>query len=185
MVAGFSYIVMTSGAMLSIEPTMGIFPGGSFCYKIDHRDYAASMGMGRQVMMDATRTAEEHRFTNVERRQVEHMLHHVFLDNPFEIEGRDLRWATGMLVGGDMTNLTNDLMALNTQGKKKKREPTAEEVLDLSAEDIMNMLPYHTTHLPSVDSLVLQFPHSHGFGSALVTSYKVRTIIFLPGPVVN
>jgi hypothetical protein len=39
----------------------------------------------------------------------------------------------------------------------------------------MKMLPYQMTDLPSVSSLVLQFPNSHGFASALVTNYKVRT----------
>ena len=180
MAASLSYIVMVSGVLQSVDPTVGSFPGGSFCYKLAHRDYAASMGMGRQIMTDATSSEEVTKFTNVERRLVEPFLYHIFLDNPFEFAGRDLRWATGMLVngkdGGDK-HMVDKLMELNNRrgkGGPKKRQPTQAEMLDLSASTVMEMIPYQMTKLPSVPSLVIQFPNSHGFGSALVTNYKVR-----------
>ena len=180
MAACLSYIIMVSGVMQSVDPTVGMFPGGSFCYKLAHRDYAASMGMGRQVMTDATSSEDVTKFTNVERRLVEPFLYHIFLDNPFDFPGRDLRWATGLLVsgkdGGDK-HMVDKLMELNNgkgKGGTKNRQPTHAEMMDLPASTVMGMLPYQLTKLPSVPSLVLQFPNSHGFASALVTNYKVR-----------
>jgi hypothetical protein len=173
LVAGLSYLIMTSGVAMPIEPTEGTFPGGQFCYKLAKRDYAASMGMGRRIMMDATETETNHKFTNVERRLVEKNLYHVFLDNPTEFSGRALRWASGMLVSESEKEISKKLMALNTKGKQKKREPTKDELQDLAAGEVMNLLPYQLADLPSVKALVLQFPNSHGFASALVTNYKV------------
>jgi hypothetical protein len=46
------YTAMTSGVLLEINPTEGVFPGGNFCYKFTTRDYAASYGMGRIITMD-------------------------------------------------------------------------------------------------------------------------------------
>lgn len=172
MAAAVSYVVMTSGVTMSVEPSIGEFPGGSYCYKLAYRDYAASMGLGRRIMMDAT--GSEKQLVGQEREKVEKNLHHIFLDSPTEISGRAMRWASGLLVNGGEKEFAKKLMELNTSGKTPKREPRIEEMDDLSAGEVMQMLPYQMASLPSVDSLILQFPHSHGFASALVLNYKVR-----------
>ncbi len=174
MAAALSYAVMTSGVLLPLEPTQGIFPGGNFCYKITHRDYAASMGLGRRVTTDVIGT---HKTTGTQRKEVEKILYHMFLDDPLEIGGRRLRWATGILVADSEKEKIDKLLSLNTPTGKAattKRYPTEEELQDFSATDVFELLPYELIDLPSVDSLVVQFPHTHGFVSALVMSYKVR-----------
>lgn len=168
MVTALSYAVMTSGVMLPLEAQEGIFPGGNFCYKLAHRDYAASMGLGRRITSDVTGIKFP---TNTESKPVEEILYHLYLDNPLELSGRRLRWASGILVGDSSQDKVEKLMALNAKGK---RYPTPEEFADLSASEVMEMYPYELVDLPSVDSLVAQFPNTHGFVSALVMSYKVR-----------
>jgi len=176
MVAALSYAAMTSGVFLPLEPTEGIFPGGNFCYKFAHRDYAASMGLGRRVTADLAGTKMP---TSQDRKYVDEILYHIFLDNPFDMGGRHLRWATGILVPNSDKDKVKKLMALNNPSGKKetsKRYPTDDEYIDLSASEVLEMSPYELTDLPSVDSLVAQFPNNNGFVSALVMSYKVCTI---------
>ena len=177
MVAALSYSVMTSGVMLPLEPTQGVFPGGTFCYKVTNRDYAASMGLGRRVTKDVIGSEKS---TGVERREVEKVLYHMFFDNPFQVGGRYLRWATGILVPDGQKETVDKLLSLNTPiGTKAttKRYPTESELMDSSAGEIFQMLPYEVATLPAVDALVVQFPHTHGFVSALVMSYKVRHVV--------
>ena len=174
MVAALSYAVMTTGVMLPLEPTMGVFPGGSFCYKLTHRDYAASMGLGRRVTTDVIGSEKS---TGVQRREVEKVLYHMFFDNPFQVGGRYLRWATGILVPDSDTEKVDKLLSLNTptgDTATVKRYPTESELMDLPASEVFQMLPYEVATLPAVDALVLQFPHTNGFVSALVVSYRVR-----------
>lgn len=176
MAAFFSYAIMTSGVLLPIEATEGIFPGGNFCYKLAHRDYAASLALGRRVIHDVV--GSEKTPTDTESRPVEEIMYHLFLDSPREVGGRNLRWATGILVADKEKEKVDKLLSLNQpKGKKAeaKRYPTEQEMIDLSASEAMDLLPYEVTDLPSVDSLVVQFPHTHGFVSALTMSYKVRT----------
>lgn len=197
MAACVSYAVMTSGILLPVEVTDGIFPGGNFCYKLSQRDYAASFGLGRRLTKDmlgegTTRStgttdddekAKKSSSTSAQRNEVEEITYHLFLDNPHEMGGRRLRWATGILVSDKEKDKVKHLLSLNQpsgKGKgKTKRYPTDEEMIDLSASEVMDLLPYEVADLPSVDSLVAQFPHTHGFVSALVMSYKVRTTTFL------
>lgn len=174
MAAALSYAVMTSGVMLPVEPTQGIFPGGNFCYKLTHRDYAASMGLGRRVAKDVLGSAK---LTNTPQKEVEKILYHMYLDNPMEIGGRKLRWATGILVADSEKEKIDKLLSLNTPTDDQatpKRYPTDDEMGNLSATQVFGMLPYELADVPSVDALVVQFPHTHGFVSALVMSYKVR-----------
>ena len=179
-VAAISYAVMTSGVLLSVQATEGIFPGGKFCYKIAQRDYAASMGLARRVTYDVMETKKPN---GKQRKEMEEITYHLFLDNPLEVNGRRLRWATGILVSRKDNEKVSKLMSLNKiqpQGdegaKTTKRYLTEEELIGVSASEYMDILPYEVADLPSVDSLVVQFPHTHGFVSALVMSYKVRTI---------
>lgn len=174
MVAAISYAVMTSGVLVPIEPTQGIFPGGNYCYKLAHRDYAASMGLGRRVISDLV----GEKAPTAQKKSIEQSIYHVYLDDPHKMGGRRQRWASGIMVADSEKDLIDKLMSLNNPGdgdKKglKKRYPTAQELLDWSAQEILAILPYELGDLPSVDSLVLQFPHTHGFVSALVLSYKV------------
>eukprot|EP00934_Nitzschia_sp_Nitz4_P008267 Nitzschia sp. Nitz4//scaffold99_size76975//25144//26087//NITZ4_005571-RA/size76975-snap-gene-0.5-mRNA-1//-1//CDS//3329560835//8257//frame0 len=166
----FSYAIMTSGVLLSVEPTEGIFPGGFYCYKLARRDYAASLGLGRRIMADLIGESAK----KAERQVVEETLFHVYLDDPNTMGGRRQRWASGILVGESKQDQIDKLRSLNQPEKGAvKRYPTEKEVLQMSAQDMLEMLPYEVTDLPSVDSLVLQFPHTHGFISSLVFSFKV------------
>ncbi len=177
MVAALSYAVMTSGVMLPLEPTEGVFPGGTYCYKLTHRDYAASMGLGRRVTKDFIGSEKS---TGEQRREVEKIMYHMFFDNPLQVGGRYLRWATGILVPDSQKEKVDKLLSLNTPSGTEattKRYPTQGELTDLSASEVFQMLPYEVTTLPAVDALILQFPNTHGFVSALVVSYKVRLAI--------
>ena len=87
---------MTSGAMVAIDPVMGVFPGGFLCYKFANRDYAASGGMGRRIQEDLVGPGDKQ---SAEKRKVEEITYHVYLDNPMRMGGRRQRWMTGIMVG--------------------------------------------------------------------------------------
>lgn len=168
MAAALAYSAMTSGAFQPINPTNGVFPGGNYCYKHTSRDYAASMGLGRVVMKDLVGAKPG----GVARNEAEEIIYHVYLDDPARMGGRRQRWMTGILVGNRQKDKVKQLQALN----KDKQLPTADELEDATAKEIFEMTPYEYVDLPSVDSLVLQFPNTHGFVSSLVQSYKVSAM---------
>jgi hypothetical protein len=170
MFAAFAYSVMTSGAMLAIDPVMGVFPGGFFCYKYTNRDYAASMGMGRRILDDlAGDGAHTQAERNKERNNNEAMMYHVYLDDPMRMGGRRQRWMSGIMAGSEGKPKIEQLVALN----KHMKTLTKDELETKSAKEVFETLRYEETDLPSVDALVLQFPFTSGFVSALMLSYRV------------
>ena len=94
MFAAFAYTLMTSGAIVAIDPVMGVFPGWFFCYKLTNRNYAASMGMGRHIEEDLVGDGEL-----AEKRKVEEIMYQLYLDNPMRMGGRRQRWMSGIMVG--------------------------------------------------------------------------------------
>lgn len=163
----FAYTLMTSGALLAIEPVNGVFPGGFFCYKFTNRDYAASMGLGRRIQNDLA--AEFGGGDTPERKEAEEMLYHVYLDDPMRMGGRRQRWMSGIMVGKKGKPKIQKLKALNKNIKKL----TEDELRSVPAREVFASLEYEQGDLPSVDALVLQFPFTDGFVSALMLSYRV------------
>ena len=165
MVSVLVYSLMTSGALLPIDPVQGVFPGGYFCYKFTNRDYAASMGLGRQLQADfGVKLTDE-----VE--EIDQITYHVYLDDPSKMGGRRQRWMTGIMVGDEGKPKIEQLQALN-----KDITPIPEKDFeDASAKEVFMSLKYELDDLPSVDALVLQFPFTNGFVSALMLSYRVST----------
>jgi hypothetical protein len=176
MVAMFVYSAVTSGALLSIDPVQGVFPGGNYIYKSAARDYAASPSLARHIRK------EDLQFTGPESVGDE-LMYYLFLDDPSRMGGRRQRFMTGMLMGtviGEeqeekeqeyMETLLSKNPALLAKPLQK------EDYVELSAMELWARLPYETADLPSVDALVLHFPFTNGFVSALILGYKVRVFV--------
>jgi hypothetical protein len=173
MAAVIVYSLMTSGALLPINPEVGTFPGGNYCYKFASRDYSSSVGLSRQILKDLLEeqgeivSEEAVRF----RPELEEISYHVFLDNPRSLSGKNQRYASGILVSNKDKDKVKALMGRND--KTKRSEFTKDEMYEMSATKVFNILPYEKTELPSVDALVLQFPYTSGLASMLVQSNKV------------
>ena len=171
MAAFFAHTLVTSGILQSIDLTTtkeGIFPGGSFVYKYATRDYAAASSLGKRIRDDLGFKSEY---------DGDELIYHVYLDDPQKMGGRRQRWMTGILVeGGETDELgQKQINTLRSKNPEIEKNPvTQDDIEELSAMDLWKRLPYEQTNLPSVDSLVLQFPFTNGFVSALILSYKVR-----------
>jgi len=173
MVSVLAYSLMTSGAFVAIAPVAGVFPGGYFCYKFASLDYAASMGLGRLIQKDLLaefpKDVEEAKKLE-EKRLIEEMTYHLYLDDPTRMGGRRQRFMTGIMAGEAGIPKMNKLQAMN-RGKTKKLTEAQKE--DMSAQKYFETIPYEMVDLPSVDALVLQYPFTNGFVSALMFSYRV------------
>ncbi|KAL3903655.1 MAG: hypothetical protein SGARI_005279, partial [Bacillariaceae sp.] len=182
------YTAITSGIFISIETTESTFPGGHYCYKFATRDYAASNGQGRRITEDwalATTPSEEkddwvklqgEEKDEFKRRKklVDDKLYSVFLDNPFKMGGSRQRYMTGFLVSEeDKAEFCDPLMDLNPKIEKTKVKFKKIAFEDKNTGEIYKETPYESVELPSVKSLVVQFPFTNGFVSALIFSYKV------------
>jgi len=171
MISVLAYCLMTSGSLMSIEPTNGVFPGGNFCYKHTNRDYAASFGLARtirkEILESEGKNWKEEESEDV--KEFEAITYQLYLDDPMLMGGRRQRWATGILTGDKGMARCKAMLATN-----KDRPPfLPNDRYDLSAKEYFEKLTYNHVDFPAVDSLVLQFPHTHGFVSALTLSYKV------------
>ena len=187
------YMVMTSGVLLEINPTEGVFPGGNFCYKFTTRDYAASYGMGRRIAQDwATVTTTETTTTAKEpslfagesedvvkrRKEISKKIYHVYLDNPMQMGGTRQRYMTGVLTTDKEKEMYCDpLFTKNSQIELTIQKNMGTDEREKSMEEIFAEIKYEYVDLPSVDSLVIQFPYTDGFTSALVVAYKVRSSV--------
>jgi hypothetical protein len=175
MVAMFAYSCVTSGALLSIDPVQGVFPGGNYIYKFAARDYAASPSLARYIRKD------DLQFTGMESVGDE-LMYYLFLDDPSRMGGRRQRFMTGMLMGTRSVGGSDDqdekeaeyMKTLLSKNPALLAKPIQkEEYAELSAMELWARLPYETADLPSVDALVLHFPFTNGFVSALILGYKV------------
>ncbi len=196
MAASLVYTAITSGALMSIQATEAPFPGGNFCYKLAQRDYAVSMGTGRAVVGDWQESTMGQTMPNgagignddeifgstkkeaTERKKViEKHIYHVYLDDPTIMSALRTRWMTGVLVSdAEKDSYCGPLLANNPKIERVAKLNQKEGVHfdDLKPMEAFAQTMYELIDLPSVDSLVVQFPFTDGFVSALLFSYKVR-----------
>jgi hypothetical protein len=171
MISVLCYCLMTSGTFMSVESTLGVFPGGNFCYKHTNRDYAASFGLARAIRKEILEKEGKgwKEDESPDAKEINSKMYHLYLDDPVRMGGRRQRWATGILSGNEGKARCDAMLATNKNRKK------LEDVdrYDLSAKEYFERIAYDYIDLPSVDALVLQFPNTHGFVSALTLSYKV------------
>ena len=127
-------------------------------------------------------------------------IYHLYLDNPTIMGGRRQRWMTGLLLvntdDDDHNNNKNNNNGEDTNKKhttspndsiqtfllsKNKNIPTItpEQERDLPVMELWPKVPYEQGYLPSTDALILSFPFTNGFVSALVFSYKVIRIMMM------
>lgn len=172
--AVIGYGLLTSGALVGVNPEKGTFPGGHFVYKFTNRDYAASTGLGRSISQELINMQLELGQTTSRHYELEEDIYHIYLDDPSTSGGMRQRFMSGFLVakGGD----DKIKMLMGSNDDTKRTEFTKDEYHDLSTKEIFGMLPYEKAHLPSVDALVLQFPYTGGIASMLVQTIKVRNI---------
>jgi hypothetical protein len=184
MASAFVYSLLTSGALLDVTATEGVFPGGNFCYKFATRDYAASTGTGRRIAYDwATVTTtdtvppafgEESKDVLERKKEVSKKIYHVYLDNPMQMGGTQQRYMTGVLVSdADKATYCDPLFTKNSQIERTAHDKKGTPYHEKSVAEVYDETKYEYVDLPSVDSLVVQFPFTDGFVSSLVFSYKV------------
>eukprot|EP00538_Stauroneis_constricta_P009069 CAMPEP_0119546686 /NCGR_PEP_ID=MMETSP1352-20130426/997_1 /TAXON_ID=265584 /ORGANISM="Stauroneis constricta, Strain CCMP1120" /LENGTH=387 /DNA_ID=CAMNT_0007591411 /DNA_START=137 /DNA_END=1300 /DNA_ORIENTATION=+ len=166
MASVFLYSCMTSGLFLPVEPTIGSFEGGEYIYKMAQRDYAASNGLGKHIRKNILELKSEY--------AVDDTLFHVYFDNPAIMGGRRQRWLSGMmshLAPAEQVEVLKQKMAEFQASGKTKLNP--EDTFDISTIDLWDQLPLERAELPTVKALVLPFPFTNGFVSALIASYKI------------
>lgn len=167
-----AYSVMTSGVLRSVDVSEGTFPGGEFVYKYTGRDYAAVNSLTEAVAKNLGVKEKDHGDT----------LYSLFLDDPLVINGRNQRFASGILLN---ENTVTGKQENNKERKKLLMEmndeivdPTEKEINELAAYELWPRLKYRTQELPKTKAAVVQFKFTNGFVSALVHSYKVCCFIF-------
>jgi hypothetical protein len=189
MAAAFAYTALTSGIFLSVTATEGPFPGGNYCYKFVIRDYAASMGQARRIAddwawatLDVQEKGDMQKLEKEEKAQYKKLkkgldskLYHIYFDDTMKMGGTRQRYTTGVLVSdADKAEYCDPLLSKNEAIEQLARKNARIPLDEKSAGDIFDETPYEIVDLPSVDSLVVQFPFTSGFVSSLIFSYKVR-----------
>lgn len=169
MAAAFTYSTVAAGMFSALHiQTDETFPGGTFVYKSTKRDYAAAGSLERHVL-------EEFGFDNSKRNRIAaDTSFSIFLDNPSEIQdGRRTRFASGLILTQDTAKELADqkktLMAKNAEIKN----PTRNEVLELSAFTLWTRLKFKETKLPSAKVNLVHFPFTNGFISSLLLEYRI------------
>jgi hypothetical protein len=188
MVFAIIYHVLWSGLIDTIEATTGPFPGGNFCYKFAIRDYAASIQHGHRIAKQwALATLDSEEKENPKKLQGEEKdeynklnknaldtIYNVYLDDPRRMGGTRQRFMTGMLVSdADKAEFCDPLMEKNEKIERLAVENMHIPLEDKSAAEVFAETLYQYVDLPSVDSLVVEFPCTYGFVSSLIFSYKV------------
>jgi len=184
MAAAFVYSAITSGAFLEVKTTEGPFPGGNFCYKFATRDYAASMGLGRRIAeewakgtttttMSITKDDESNEILN-RKKSVQKRLYNVYLDNPMKMGGTRQRYMTGVLVSdSEKATFCEPLLEKNPKIEEVAAKQRHIPMQEKKVAEVFEETLYQYVDLPSVDSLVVHFPFTNGFLSALIFSYKI------------
>lgn len=173
--AVIGYSLMTSGALVAVNPEKGTFPGGHYVYKCANRDYAASIGLGRSISQELINTQLDLGQPTSRHYELEDDIYHIYLDNPSERGGMRQRFMSGFLVSKGGDDKIKMLMGKNDD--TKRTEFTKDEYYDKSAHEIFGLLPYEKIQLPSVDALVLQFPYTGGIASMMVQTVKVSNAV--------
>lgn len=130
----------------------GIFPGGKFVYKlVENKDYASTGGLWRKVRSDLK--TEDHLEDDF---FFDRHLYAVYIDNFGTGNGR-------YFVGPIVNNSNNDM----------KQRLIQSNLNTSTKENTFDKQDYKIGELPSVRSLVADFPFTDGFVSALLHNYKV------------
>eukprot|EP00546_Thalassionema_frauenfeldii_P007993 CAMPEP_0178908238 /NCGR_PEP_ID=MMETSP0786-20121207/7812_1 /TAXON_ID=186022 /ORGANISM="Thalassionema frauenfeldii, Strain CCMP 1798" /LENGTH=277 /DNA_ID=CAMNT_0020580119 /DNA_START=402 /DNA_END=1235 /DNA_ORIENTATION=+ len=146
----FVYTLLTSGIIDSVKIVSGTFPGGTYMYKNSTRDYSAALGL-----MDDIGNSY-----NLSRSKYKDLLYTTYLDHPYQVGGSQQRFATGFLL-----QKKGEYEPLPTPQDRLKTDPSRLQQFQQQAFQFQDM--------PSVPASVATFPHSLGFVSALITSYKI------------
>ena len=96
------------------------------------------------------------------------LLYALYLDDP-SLTSRT-RFGIGILAGKSGKPLSVKLLKKN---KELAKEPIPADESVLTNMERFRTLEWLKVDLPSVDAAVVRFPHTGGFVSALITSYKV------------
>mmetsp|Transcript_22526 Transcript_22526/g.25642 ORF Transcript_22526/g.25642 Transcript_22526/m.25642 type:complete len:437 (+) Transcript_22526:600-1910(+) len=160
MAGAFGYSLITAGALDPMTITTTDFPGGTFYYKSSTRDYAATHGL-----WDEMGTA-----LNISRNDYSDLVYALYLDNPMEVGGGQQRFATGLLFDKKKKDknyqpqIIQEMTSTNINNDKKESS---------NLEEYQNQ-PWEKQELPSTKGVTTtQFPHTGGFVSALLISYRV------------
>jgi hypothetical protein len=163
MAAAFVYSVVTAGGLTPIAFETGTFPGGDFCYKTTKRDYAAASSLQEAIGKDM----------GLKQKELADKVYTIYLDHPGKVkQGRQQRFASGFLAKKGDPAAHKTLREL--LGKNDDIKPlTRTELEDLSAFKLWPRLKYKHVSLPKVEAVVVNFPFTNGFVSALMHSLKV------------
>ena len=158
MAATFVYYVLQAGGLATIDINKGVFPGGTFVHKYTQRDYAAAGSLAEQIAKDAGLNRYNETLDAV---------YSLYLDDPNLMSGRRQRFACGLLGHDDKAA---KLLATN----KGRVPPTKQELEDDGAFKLWPKLMYQETVLPAnTPALVVQFPFTNGFVSAMLLGWRV------------
>jgi hypothetical protein len=158
----FAYSFVKAGGLTAVVASQGRFPGGEFAYKYVVRDYATSMSLMETIGAEI----------NIQRADMADQLYSMYLDaGGLWVSGDRQRFASGHLATDKAGKLKNrQLLKTNSAATTKTNSPVNN---DPSVQDLWKRLEYKTAQLPAAKALIVQFPYTDGFVSALMLSLKV------------
>jgi len=163
----FLHSMITAGVLSSLDIQESIFPGGDYIYRLNQRDYAATLGLLEEIASPEV--------LSLPKKQHADLLYALYLDNPSTMNARSIRFGTGILIDGTGKAMKEQLLAMNDIIDEKLKGPkgVAIKKADLTHMEKFRLKKWKVHDLPSVDAAVLQFPHTGGFISALFTAYRI------------
>lgn len=165
MAGAFVYSVLQAGGLVPVDITQGKFPGGKFVYKYTQRDYAAAGSLNEHVTKDAELRLNNETYNNI---------YALYLDDPNLLGGRRQRFACGLMATSanskaDIADRQAKLLASNVG----RVPPTKAELEDDGAFTLWPKLEYKQTTFPATKALVVQFPFTNGFVSAMILGWRI------------
>ena len=182
MATAFAWSVLQAGGLAPVVVEPGTFPGGRLVYKYTQRDYAASKSLSEQITKDAGL-----RFYN----ETIDRVFALYLDDPQLMSGRRQRFACGLLdssssaaASSEAENTEDNSSNSSSDDVAKRQEkmletnvgrvpPTKQELEEDGAFKLWPKLEYKQVQLPTTKALVVQFPYTNGFVSAIIFGFKV------------
>lgn len=166
MAAAFCWSVLQAGGLAPVEMEQGTFPGGKFVYKYTQRDYAAAQSLADNIAKDAG--------LNLHNETIDRIFA-LYLDDPNLMGGRRQRFACGLLDSpqSSATSSTAEKQAALLQSNVGRVPATKREMEEDGAFKLWPKLHYKETTLPVAKALVVQFPFTNGFVSAIILGMKV------------
>ena len=167
MAAAFGHSMLQAGALAAVTIEQGTFNGGKFIYKYTKRDYAAAGSLQEQIAKDCNLRIKN---------ETADRIFAIYLDDPNGMGGRRQRFAAGLLDTGATNDKELDIPARQAALLEKNNgriPPTKLELEEDGAFKLWPKLEYKQTTLPSTKALVVQFPFTDGFVSAMILGFKV------------